>query len=251
MKPTRKAGAIDFENEPDMDHAALLAHGIDRGRTLAAPGEVGVAIVFEDRHAIVARQLQHLGAAALGQDRAGRVLHRRDGVDIFRRDAAPLVVGERGSQRIDPDAVLVEGNADGIDAEPCEPVQRALIGLLLDQHGVALRQQRVVDEVERLQRAGDDQDVIGRAVDAGIALELMDQEFAQGPIPLRAVGEVIGRERLALAPQHRVDRLDQPVDRNPVRIVVAADKAVLGKPGPLGGRCRQAGGQQRREIELG
>ena len=161
------------------------------------------------------------------------------------------MVGERRRQRVHPHALVVEGDADRVDAEPRQPVQRALIGLLLDQHGIAARQQRLVDEVERLQRAGDDHDVVGGAVDAGVALEFCREEFAQGPIALRAAGKPVGRERLALALEHGVDRLDQAVDRNLVGIVVAADKTVFGKPRPSRRRRRQSGRQQGREIEAG
>ena len=107
-----------------------------------------------------------------------------------------------------------------------------------------------VDEVERLQRAGDDQDVVGGAVDAGVALEFGGEEFAQRPIALRAAGEPIGGERPALAPEHGIDRLDQAVDRNLVGIVVAADETVFRKPGPFRRRRGQSRGQQRREVEL-
>ena len=92
-----------------------------------------------------------------------------------------LEFGERSRERVHPHAVVVERNADRVDAEPGEPVERALVAFLLDDHGVAAREQRAVDEVERLQRARDDQDVVGRAGDAGIALELRDEEFAQRP----------------------------------------------------------------------
>ena len=99
-------------------------------------------------------------------------------------------------------------------------------------------------EVERLQRARDDHDVVGAAGDAGVALEFGGKEFAQGTIALRAAGKAIGRQRPALALEHGVDRLDQAVDRNLVGIVVAADETVFGKPGPPRGRRRQSGGQQ-------
>ena len=72
--------------------------------------------------------------------------------------------------------------------------------------GVAARQQRAVDQVERLQRAGDDQDVVGGAVDAGVALQFRDEEFAQAAIALRAAGEAVGGERPALALQHGIRR---------------------------------------------
>ena len=232
-----------------MDDAAVPAHRVERGRALAVPDQVGVAIVLENRHAVLCGELQELGAARLGHDGAGRVLHGRDGVDVFRRDAAALEVGERRRQRVHPHALMVERNADHIDAEPGQPVQRALIGVALDDDGVAARQQRRVDEVERLQRAGDDQDVVGGAVDAGVALELGGEKFAQRAIALRTAGEAVGGERLALALEHGVDGVDQAFDRDLVGIVVAADEAVFRQPGPLRRRRGQARRQQRREVE--
>ena len=130
-----------------------------------------------------------------------------------------------------------------------KPVQRALVALLLDQHGISARQQTLVDEIERLQRAGDDQDVIGGAVDPGVTLELCGEELAQGAIALRPVGEIVRREVLALALQHGIDRIDKSVDRNLVGVIVAANEAVFCEPRPPRCRRRQPGRKQRREIE--
>ena len=69
------------------------------------------------------------------------------------------------------------------------------------------------------------------------------EELAQGPVALRAAGQPVGRERLALALQHGVDGVDQALDRNLVRIVVAADKTVFRKTRPL----RRRRGQPRRQ----
>ena len=107
-----------------------------------------------------------------------------------------------------------------------------------------------VDEVERLQRAGHDQDVVGGAVDAGVALEFCGQKLAQGPIALRTAGQAVGGERLALAPEHGARGRDQVLDRNLVGIVVAADEIVFGQSGPLRGRSRQSGRKQCCEVEL-
>lgn len=87
----------------------------------------------------------------------------------------------------DKHAVLVERDADHVDTEPRQASQRALVALLLEDHGVAARQQRVVDEVEGLERAGHDQEIVDRAVDAGIALEFRHEELAQGQIALRTM----------------------------------------------------------------
>ena len=54
-------------------------------------------------------------------------------------------------QRVEPQALVVERDADGVDAELGEPGERAAIGLLLDQHRVALAEQQAVDQVEALQ----------------------------------------------------------------------------------------------------
>ena len=81
-------------------------------------------------------------------------------------------------------------------------------------------------------------------------LSLVVEEFAQGAIALRAAGEPVGRERLALAPQHGIDGIGQAIDRNLVRIVVAADKAVFCQARPLRGRRRQSRRKQGCEVEL-
>ena len=112
MKPTRSAGAIDLENEPMWMTPPLPAHGIERGRALAVPDQVGIAVVLENRHAILFGELQEFGAARLRHDGAGRVLHGRDGIDVFRRDAAALEIGERRRQRVHPHALMVQRNAD-------------------------------------------------------------------------------------------------------------------------------------------
>src|SRR5664279_4226166 len=109
---------------------------------------------------------------------------------------------------------MVERNTDRGDAEPAQTGQRALIALLLDDHGISARQQRLVDEIERLQRARYDQEVIGAAADAGVALQLCRKKFAQTQVALRPVGEAVGRERPALALEDRLDRRDQPLDRD-------------------------------------
>ena len=57
---------------------------------------------------------QQLEPARFAQDRAGRILHGRDGVDVFGADAAALEIVERGGERIHAHALAVERNADGV-----------------------------------------------------------------------------------------------------------------------------------------
>ena len=130
-------------------------------------------------------------------------------------------------QRVHPHALMIERDADRVDAKPGQPVQRALIAVPLDDDGIAARQQRRVDEIERLQRAGDDHNVVGGAADAGVALQFCRQKFAQAKITLWPAGEPIGGERSALAPEHGAGSVDQALDRDLIRIVIAADKTVF------------------------
>src|SRR6476661_7130881 len=83
-------------------------------------------------------------------------------------------------------AALVERNADDVDAAPGIAVERAFVAIALADDGVAGRQQRGIDQIERLQRARHYHNVVGGAVDAGVALELLDQELAQRLVALRA-----------------------------------------------------------------
>ncbi len=167
----------------------------------------------------------------------------------FGLHAAAFQFGERGVQHIHAHAAVVERNADRVDAEPLEPRQRALIVVLLDDDGVAVRQQRAVDQIERLQRTRHDQDVVGGAGHAGIALELLAEKIAQRPVALRPAVEAIGRQRAALARQHRLRGRHQPVERHRVGVVIAAGEIEFGQTGPARGRRRQPGRKQRAEVE--
>jgi len=93
-------------------------------------------------------------------------------VDIFRRDATALVVGERTAASVHPHALLVDGMPTMLTPSRVSRVQRALIAVTFDDHGIAASEQGLVDEVKRLQRAGGRSDVVGDAVNAGVALEL-------------------------------------------------------------------------------
>jgi len=114
-----------------------------------------------------------------------------------------------------------------------------LIAFLLDEHRVSAREQRAVDEVERLQRAGGDEDFVGGAGDARGALELVCQELPQRTVAERPAREAVGRKRRAFAREHRGRGGNETIDRNVVGIVVAAGEIVFGKSRPLGCRRRQ------------
>src|SRR5204863_9767297 len=83
----------------------------------------------------------------------------------------------------------------------------------------------------------------------GAALELGRYELAQRPVALRPAGEAVIGERAPLAREHRGRGRNQPVDRNLLGIVVAADEVIFRRASPFRRRRRQSRRQQRREIE--
>src|SRR5262249_12009157 len=106
--------------------------------------------------------------------------------------------------------------------EPLEPVYGALIAILLDDHRIITREQHAVDQVKRLQRARHDQDIVRRAGDGGIALELAGDEFPQRPITLRSTLEAVIRKRRAFAREHGGRPRREAVGWDLRRIIVAA-----------------------------
>src|SRR5437667_651059 len=187
--------------------------------------------------------------ARFAQDGAGRILHRRDGVDVFGPDAAALKVLERGSDGVNSHAVAIERDPNGVHAQSHKPRQRTLIALLLDKDGISRREQHAVDEVEPLQRARGDEDLVRRAGDAGSPLELVGQKFPQRAVTERAAFEPVAGERSAFALEHGGRRGNESIDRHLIGIVVAADEVVFGASRPPGCGRRQAGCQERREVE--
>ena len=143
----------------------------------------------------------------------------------------------------------VKRNADRFDTEPLQPRQRALISRLFDDDGVAAFQEDSVHQIERLQGARGDENLVGITANAGGAFELSREKFAQRPIAERAAGKAVSGEVTALARQHVVHRFDQRSKRQLLGVVMAADEIVFGETGPLGRRRRQAGREQRGKIE--
>ena len=78
------------------------------------------------------------------------------------------------------------------------------IGVALDNHRIAGRDQRAVDQIEGLQRSGYQQNVVGRAGDAGVAVQFGSEKIAQRLVALRAVAHAIIGEASTLAPEHRI-----------------------------------------------
>ena len=86
---------------------------------------------------------------------------------------------------------------------------------------------------------------------AAMTVQLVGDELAQTDEALRSLSQVVHRQLRAFAPQHRCGGLDQALDRDARRIVVAADEIVFGKSAEARRRVRQPLGKARSEIECG
>ena len=234
-----QGGRDRLGERPAVDHPRGIAQRPDRRRPRPLPQEVGVAVVLEDRHAEPLRQLQQLEPAGLGQHAARRVLHRRDRIDVLRPHALALKPRQDLAERVGPDALLVERRPDGVHADGGKSRQRAAIGRGLGDHGIAGREQDRVDQIERLKRAGGDQDLVGATIHARAPLERARDELAQGAVALRAALQAIGRQRPAFTLQNGIRGRGQTGDRDVVGVVVAANEVEGGKPGPALRRRRQ------------
>src|SRR6516162_6341790 len=128
----------------------LRIHRIERWRASAVPGQVCVALVFKDWNTVLSRQCKQLLAALARQNRAGRVLDRRDRVDVFRNDALSLEVIEDPGDRVDLQPLIVQRRANDVDTEALQLSQRAAISEFFEDDRVTSLKQKMVDEVDSL-----------------------------------------------------------------------------------------------------
>src|SRR5260221_12523691 len=115
----------------------LRVHCKQGRRAVAVPGQIRVALVLEDRDTVLSREREQFLTAPARQDRAGRILDRGYRVDVFRNGSLPPEIVENAGERVDPHSLVVQWCADHIDAEALELGERAAIGELLEDDGVA------------------------------------------------------------------------------------------------------------------
>src|SRR5215472_11419513 len=106
----------------------LRIHRIQGRRARTVPGQIGIAFVFKDRDIMLSRQGEQLLAAFARQDRTGRVLDRRDRIDVFRNDTLALQVLDDPAKSLDLQPFVVERRADNVGPEALELGQGAAIG---------------------------------------------------------------------------------------------------------------------------
>ena len=133
-------------------------------------------------------------------EHAGRVVERRDRVEELRALALGGELVERLGERLGHETAVVHRDVTDVGLVRDERLQRADVARRLAQDHVARVDEDAGDEVERLLRAGGDDDVVGVGADA-LQRHDLDDLLAQRRVALRA--GVLQRLRAVLGDQRR------------------------------------------------
>src|SRR6516162_8202181 len=115
----------------------LRINRIKSRRAVAVPGQIGVTLVLENGHAMLTGQGEQRLTSLQRQDRSGRVLDRRDRIDVFRDNALAPKILDDPSKCVDLQPLLVERGADDVHPEALQLGKRTAIGKLFEDHRVA------------------------------------------------------------------------------------------------------------------
>ncbi len=215
-----------------MEHVVRRIQGTDGRRPLSFPDQIGIAFVFEDRHAILLAQTKQLTAPRQGHDRARWILQRGNGVNVLGSDTA-LAEGVKGrGQRVHAHALGIKRDTYNIDLVFPHPTYRALVGKLLHNDGIPGFEQYLVQEFDTLIGARGDEHLLGRGLDASIVRHLLHEKFAQSRIAQRTAVHVVSGEFPPLLTQGSRGGDHEVFDGNFVRVIVAANEVVRRKSSP-------------------
>ena len=220
-------------------HHDFRRQPIQGRRCAARPHQIGVALILEDRHAVLLCQRDHLVPPVQRHHGPGRVLDRRDGVDEFGPHPLGLQIREDAFQRIHFDAVFIHRHGDDLRPRRRKTGNRTRVTKLLQQHRVAGIKEQPRDHIDRLAGPCGDQHIVRRRIDAAMALQLVRHHLAQARMPHRPLGEVIHRQIAALPSDDRRRGGHQPLDRDFRPVVMPADEIIARQPA----KTRRWGGQ--------
>ena len=188
-----------------VDAAFGIAGGELLGRLDVEP-QIAVGVVFHQRNAQFLRLGDQCRAARFGHRAAGGVLEVGQQVHEARLVRARAGLG---GEVFDEGAFVIAGDGHHVRLHRRERLQRAEVGGRFDQDAAARVDHDLADQVERLLRAGGDQDLVGAHVpgqEVGDRLTQRDIAFAGGVLQGRGTvvvqdggsgfGELADREGL-------------------------------------------------------
>ena len=151
---------------------AIIVQAFDGGDGVAGVPEVAVRIVLQHQYAVPFAHFQQLLPSLHRHGAARRVLERGDGVDELRAVADDFLF-----QRVHDHAVFVHVHADDFGFVGVERLQRAEERGRFGEDDVARVAQHFGGEADALRRAGHDDDLVGRSLDAALRRHLQHGVF--------------------------------------------------------------------------
>ena len=137
-------------------HDDVRGEAPEARQRLVGEAELAVGDVLDDQEAVAARQLDQRRPPLGREAHAGRVLVVRDRVDELRAQPG----GEPALQLVDLEPVLVERHGDEARLEAPERLDRAQVRRPLDDDEVAGVEERLPDQLQRLDRAARDRQLV-------------------------------------------------------------------------------------------
>jgi hypothetical protein len=173
-------------------------------RPVLAEGELAVSDVLDEEEALMPRELDE-GLSALGREAdSRRILVVRDRVQELRRQAAR----QDSLELVDAESVVIERDAHDLGLEALEGHHGAEVGRRLHRDGVAAIDEDLADELERLDCAAREEELLLGRPPPLEPLEPSGDEVAGPRQSLRR--RVLERGRVA-----RLDELAQDIGHNP------------------------------------
>src|SRR5439155_13982111 len=169
-------------------------------RRRAVEAELAVGDVLDDQEPVAPRELDERAAPFDRERHARWILMVRDRVQELR----PQPAGQTAREVVDVEAVLVERHGDDVGLEAVERHDRADVGRALDQDGVSGVEERLGDELERLDPTARDQQLVVARPRALLRLESRRERVTRtGEAVRRGVLERRGVSRLGELRENR------------------------------------------------
>ncbi len=193
----------------DVDHPPGPVVPLDGVQPFPAEVQVREQVVLQDVKIVFFRKGKKPFPLFRRQAHPGRRLINRHGVQQARLVAFRIIFGD-----VEVEAVLLHGHADDFCAVHGKRRSSPDIRGHLGKHRVAGADQRFGNQIQRLLRAGGDQNVVRPAADAVLLAGKGGEDFPKGAVPFAfLIGKGVSPVRI----QHLIDGAFEFLDREYLR----------------------------------
>ena len=205
MKPRRRPGPAPSSVPSRMTLAPYSAASVKARLRFARVAQLAVGIVFDDGQVQLGGTLDQRDAAFQAERAAGGVL------EVGQRVEEARAAGQLGRDGLGDQAAVIGEHRHVLGLVQAERLQRAQVAGVFDQDLAVLVDQHLAQQVQRLLRAGHDQDLVGRHVGAG-AGQVFGDPLAQRRV---AFGRAVLQRGAPVGGQDLVERSAYHFHRKP------------------------------------